>query len=227
MKRWALYIGSYAGIKVFIHWTFWIIIAWIFMMQFRIGHGWIDGLGRAIFILALFACVVLHEFGHALTAKKYGIPTQDKMLNPICGVASLNEMPDKPTKELAVALAGPAVNIVIAVVLYAVLASSGKLVTFSEIDHMGLNNFWFSLMLANLVLAVFNLIPTFPMDGGRVLRTLLAINMDKVKVTKIAARIGQVLAIVFVFLSMVSKSIAESLVNHAEASVLSMNLNNQ
>ena len=77
MKKWSLYAGSYAGIKVFIHWSFWIIIAWIFMLHFQMGHGWAEGLSGVVFILALFGCVVLHEFGHALTAKSYGVPTRN------------------------------------------------------------------------------------------------------------------------------------------------------
>ncbi len=200
MKTWSLYIGSYAGIKVFIHWTFWIIIGWIFMLHFQMGHGWSEGLAGALFILALFACVVFHEFGHALTAKKYNIPTRDITLYPIGGVASLDRMPEKPAQELAVALAGPAVNVVIAGVLYFFLASSGKLIPITQMDHLGVGNFWFNLMAANVILAVFNLIPAFPMDGGRVLRALLAFNMDKLRATTIAARIGQFLAIAFVFL---------------------------
>ncbi|MDZ7846532.1 MAG: site-2 protease family protein [Owenweeksia sp.] len=200
MKKWSLYAGSYAGIKVFIHWSFWIIIAWIFMLHFQMGHGWSEGLAGAGFILALFGCVVLHEFGHALTAKKYGIPTHNITLYPIGGVASLDKMPDKPGQELAVALAGPAVNVVIAGGLYLWLASSGGLITLTEMDHMGGDNFWFSLMVANVVLAGFNLIPAFPMDGGRVLRALLAYRMDKFQATNIAARVGQFMAIIFVFL---------------------------
>jgi len=204
MKKWSLYIGSYSGIKVFIHWTFWIIIGWIFMMHFEMGHGWAEGLAGALFILTLFACVVLHEFGHALTAKKYGIPTRDITLYPIGGVASLDRMPEKPAQELAVAVAGPAVNVVIAGILYIFLFSTDQLLPISEIDHMSGDNFWFNIMAANVILAVFNLIPAFPMDGGRVLRAVLAFNMDKLKATTIAARVGQLLAIVFVFLGFFS-----------------------
>ena len=200
MKKGALFIGSYSSIKVFIHWTFWIIIGWIFMMHFQMGHGWTEGIQGALFILVLFACVVLHEFGHALMAKKYGIPTRDITLYPIGGVASLNKMPDKPAQELAVALAGPAGNFVIAGVLYIFLYVNDQLLPISEIDHMTGGNFWFNIMAANVILAVFNLIPAFPMDGGRVLRALLAFTMDKLKATIIAARVGQFLAIAFVFL---------------------------
>lgn len=200
MKKWALFIGSYSGIKVFIHWTFWIIIGWILMMHFEMGHGWTEALVGALFILVLFACVVLHEFGHALTAKKYGIATRDITLYPIGGVASLDRMPEKPAQELAVALAGPAVNLVIAAILYVFLYATDQLLPISEIDHMGGENFLFNIMAANVILAAFNLIPAFPMDGGRVLRASLAFRMDKLMATNIATRVGQVLAIVFVFL---------------------------
>ncbi|SNZ01389.1 site-2 protease family protein [Flagellimonas pacifica] len=204
MKKWSLFIGSYSGIKVFVHWTFWIIVGWIFMMHFQMGHGWKEAMIGALFIIILFGCVVLHEFGHALTAKKYNIPTRDITLYPIGGVASLERMPEKPAQELAVALAGPAVNLVIAGILYIFLYANNQLLSISEIDHMGGKNFLFNLMAANLILAVFNLIPAFPMDGGRVLRASLAFRMDKLKATNIATRVGQVLAIVFVFLGFFS-----------------------
>ncbi|MEY8021372.1 site-2 protease family protein [Muriicola sp. SD30] len=204
MKKWSLFMGSYSGIKVFIHWTFWIIIGWIFMMHYQMGHGWTEAIQGVLFILVLFACVVLHEFGHALMAKEYGIPTRGITLYPIGGVASLHKMPDKPAQELAVALAGPAVNFVIAGVLYIFLYVNDQLLPISEIDHMSGDNFWFNIMVANVILAVFNLIPAFPMDGGRVLRALLSFNMGKLKATTIAARVGQFLAIVFVFLGFFS-----------------------
>tara|TARA_R110000868_G_scaffold83058_5_gene234704 strand:+ start:3354 stop:4436 length:1083 start_codon:yes stop_codon:yes gene_type:complete len=200
MKKWTINIGSYFGIKVFIHWTFWIIIIWILLLHFKMGHGWAEGLKGILFILALFACVVFHEFGHALTAKRYGIPTRNITLYPIGGVASLNKMPDKPAQELAVALAGPAVNLILAGFIYFFLDANNQVLPLSEIDHMSGNDFWFNLLVANVVLAVFNLIPAFPMDGGRVLRALLALNMDKLQATTIAVRVGQFLAIVFVFL---------------------------
>lgn len=100
MKKWSLYIGSYFSIKVLIHWTFWIIIGWIFMMHFQMGHGWAEGIQVVLFILILFACVVLHGFGHALMTKKYGIPRCDITLFPIGGVASLNKIFDKSAQEL-------------------------------------------------------------------------------------------------------------------------------
>lgn len=112
--KWSLYLGKISGIKIFIHWTFIILIGWIFLLHSQIGHGVSAGV---FFILALFVCVVLHELGHTLTAKQFKIITRDITLYPIGGIASLENMPEKPRQELLVALAGPAVNIVIAVLL--------------------------------------------------------------------------------------------------------------
>nr|WKN38637.1 site-2 protease family protein [Tunicatimonas sp. TK19036] len=205
MKKWSLYIGSYAGIKVFIHWTFWIIIGWIFLMHYNMGHGITEGLWGVLFILALFGCVVLHEFGHALTAKRYNILTRDITIYPIGGIASLEAMPEKPQQELLVAIAGPAVNLGIAAFLWIYLQYTGKMPDLSTLQtenqnvHILGRSFGFNLFAANLILAVFNLIPAFPMDGGRVLRAMLAFTMDRARATRIAATVGQFLAIAFVF----------------------------
>ncbi|MEQ9438410.1 MAG: site-2 protease family protein [Cyclobacteriaceae bacterium] len=205
MKKWSLYIGSYAGIKVFIHWTFWIIIGWIFLMHYNMGHGIYEGLWGVLFVLALFGCVVLHEFGHALTAKRFNILTRDITIYPIGGIASLEAMPEKPQQELLVAIAGPAVNLGIAAILLIYLQYTGKIPDLSTLEvedqnaHMLGQSFGFNLFAANLILAVFNLIPAFPMDGGRVLRAVLAFTMDRSRATRIAATVGQFLAIAFVF----------------------------
>src|SRR3954468_22846687 len=113
-KKWALYIGKFSGIKVYIHSTFLLLIGWIFFMRAQMGNGWLAGVWGVVFILALFTCVVLHEFGHALTAKRFNIKTRDITIYPIGGIASLESMPEKPGQELLVAFAGPAVNIIIA-----------------------------------------------------------------------------------------------------------------
>lgn len=172
-------------------------------MHFQAGHDLIQGLWGVLFILALFLCVVLHEFGHALTARRFGVSTKDITLYPIGGIASLDGMPERPGQELLVGLAGPTVNLVIAALLWVYLTSSGQI---PDLPAMGASNdmsqipFLWSLFFANIVLAVFNLIPAFPMDGGRVLRAVLAFSMDKTKATRIAAGVGQFLAIIFVFL---------------------------
>src|SRR3989441_7819706 len=149
-------------------------------------------------MLALFGCVLLHEFGHALAARGFGIRTPDITLLPIGGVARIQRMPDKPWQELAVAVAGPLVNVVIAAVLIFVL---GRRAEFQYLQHPEQPGVEMLAKLAsvNISLVLFNLIPAFPMDGGRVLRSLLAMTMNYARATQIAARIGQALAFVFGF----------------------------
>lgn len=203
MKSWSLRLGKLFDIDVYIHWTFWILIIWIFLMHFRAGNGVEQALIAAGFIFALFACVVAHEFGHALTARRYGITTKDITLYPIGGVASLEKMPDNPRQELLVAIAGPVVNIVIAAVLWGIIYFTGTIpdpAALEKAEAITDVPFLFTLLTANILLAGFNLIPAFPMDGGRALRALLSTGMDRARATRIAATVGQVLAILFVFL---------------------------
>lgn len=195
----SLYIGKIAGIGLFIHWTFPIIIIWIVISNLRSGLSGEQILWSVLFVLALFACVTLHELGHALAAKRYHIRTKDITLYPIGGVASLERIPDKPVHELVVAVAGPFVNFVIFVLLI-LLMQVGKISTdFATITYLGADNFLLSLAAVNVWLAVFNLIPAFPMDGGRILRALLSLKWSRVVATNVAARIGQFIAILFVF----------------------------
>jgi len=202
MRSWSLRIGRFFGIDVYIHWTFWILIIWIFLAYSRMGNSVADGLRGAGFILALFACVVLHEFGHALTARRFGVTTRDITLYPIGGIASLEKLPEKPGQELLVGLAGPVVNLVIALVLWIYLNALGQIPDLAAMtDENGIVRvpFLFNLLLANVILAVFNLVPAFPMDGGRVLRSILSFFTNRTTATRVAAGIGQVLAIFFVF----------------------------
>lgn len=150
-------------------------------------------------MLSIFACVTAHELGHALAARRYDIKTRNITLLPIGGLAQLESIPEKPKEELVVALAGPAVNVLIAAALYPFVkltAPDVEQLNLTQLNHL---NFLRSLMAVNIWLAMFNLIPAFPMDGGRVLRALLTFQMDRAKATRIAASVGQILALGFIF----------------------------
>lgn len=192
--KWSWRLTRLAGIDVYVHATFFILIAWIGMIYWQ-EEGSLAAVIRGVgFILALFGCVVLHELGHALTARRYGIRTRHITLLPIGGVAALERMPDDPKQEITVALAGPAVNLVIALGLWLLLSVSNALVPVGQFSLTG-GPFLERLLAINIVLAVFNLLPAFPMDGGRVLRATLAMRMGRNRATQVAARVGQGLAL--------------------------------
>ncbi len=199
---WSFPIGRLFGSEVRIHATFFLLLLWIGVAAFLEG-GWPAALQNVLFILALFACVVAHEFGHALTARRYGIKTPDITLLPIGGMARLDRMPEKPWQEIRVALAGPAVNIVIWAILTFVLGTETRLDQLAAIEDPS-TGFLSRLAAINLFLAVFNLLPAFPMDGGRVFRALLSLTMSRVQATQVAARSGQVLAFFLGFMGLTS-----------------------
>jgi Zn-dependent protease/predicted transcriptional regulator len=201
--KWSWKIGEFAGIGVYMHATFLLLIGWIGLINWLEDRTLAAVLGGVGFILALFLCVVLHEFGHALMARKYGIPTRDITLLPIGGVARLERMPDKPVQELWVALAGPAVNVVVAALLFGWLAFSSALQPLGQLSVTG-GPFLERLMMVNVLLVGFNMIPAFPMDGGRVLRALLAMRIEYTRATQVAASVGQGLAFVFGFIGLFS-----------------------
>ena len=198
----ALYLGSVGGIRIYIHWTFLILIGWIVFNNMRSGANVSEILWSILFVLTIFACVTFHELGHALTAKKFRIKTRDITLLPIGGVANMESIPEKPGEEFLVALAGPAVNVVISGILFLAIGSTVTQESFLQLETINGGNFLFALMFVNLWLALFNLIPAFPMDGGRVFRAILAFWMDRVRATYIAARLGQFLAMGFVLLGL-------------------------
>ncbi|HZH98599.1 MAG TPA: site-2 protease family protein [Fimbriimonadaceae bacterium] len=186
---WSLRVGTIAGIPIRIHFTFILFLAWIWILS-------TDARTRVLvwLIPAIFLCVLLHELGHALTARKFGVRTRDITLYPIGGVAMLQGRRPKPIEEFWIAIAGPAVNVVIAAVLLpAVIGSTGGVPKLS-LSLQGLS-FVEGLFMANVILPLFNMIPAFPMDGGRVLRAVLAMRMPEQQATKIAGNIGQALAI--------------------------------
>ncbi|MGH7791798.1 MAG: site-2 protease family protein, partial [Thermodesulfobacteriota bacterium] len=201
--KWSWKIGEVAGIGVYVHATFLLIIGWVVLSHWRQGQNLATTIVGVIFTLAIFGCVVLHELGHALTAKRYGIKTRDITLLPIGGVARLERMPDDPKQELWVALAGPAVNVVIAMVLYIWLQSTNSFEPLSELS-MTSGSFIERLLVVNIFLVLFNMIPAFPMDGGRVLRAILAMRMNYVRATQIAATLGQGIAFLFGFIGLFS-----------------------
>ena len=203
----SLYLGSYKNVKVFIHWTFSLLLLWIIISNVRQGMPALDILWIIVFVLALFACVVFHEFGHALAAQKYGIQTKDIVLYPIGGIARLEKLPEDPKQELWVAIAGPLVNIGIFIILSGILSFQGFDIENLEVIKIEPGTILLYLASANLILALFNLLPAFPMDGGRILRALLAIRLPRAKATQIAGGIGQFLAIFFIFFGLFNNPI--------------------
>lgn len=199
---WSWKIARLAGIDVHMHVTFLILVAWVGAVHYMQRKSLVDAAFGVVFILLLFVIVVLHELGHALTARRFGIATRDITLLPIGGVARLERMPDDPRQELLVALAGPAVNVVLAVVFGALLAARDGAAAFARFEVLGANDLLVSLFWINVMLALFNMLPAFPMDGGRVLRALLALRMDYLKATQIAATVGQGMAVLFGFVGL-------------------------
>lgn len=229
-------IFTWLGIPVFLHWTFGLIFVFILWESQKQGIGW---LGIAIatgFYMSLFACVLLHEYGHALAARFYKVKTRDIVLLPIGGMARLERIPEKPVQEFVVAIAGPAVNLAIALLLLLGmrLVAGADLFEYMYYDMMadvkgfvGIDDerviedgeMWVSpimefakaLTLANIVLMLFNLIPAFPMDGGRVFRALLSMGLGRSRATRIASWVGQAVALGFIIYGLMNDSIMLSI----------------
>ena len=190
--NWSFPIGTVKGTVIRLHLTFLLFLIWIGVSHYAQGgqRAAVEGL---LFITLLFACVLLHEFGHVFAARRYGVQTPDITLLPIGGVARLERIPEKPSEELVVALAGPAVNVVIAAVLFLILGGLPSMGDGTQVQNPGVGLLG-RLAWVNISLVVFNLIPAFPMDGGRVLRALLAYRLGYTRGTRIAAGVGQAVA---------------------------------
>lgn len=193
--NWSLKLGRIFGIDIKVHLTFLFILIWG-----ALNYGGTAGpLYGIVVTLALFILVFLHELGHSLAALRFGIPVKDITLLPIGGLARLERMPEKPLQELMVALAGPLVNVVLAVTLaplVAVLAiTQGEKISLAMLTQPGLLGLLFFLFTANISLAVFNMLPAFPLDGGRVLRAGLGFFTDYQRATQIASTVGRIMAV--------------------------------
>jgi stage IV sporulation protein FB len=196
--RYTIYAGSYFGIPVRIHVTFPLILA-VFGVEAWIDGGWTDAIRAVVLILAVFVCVVLHEFGHSLQVKRYGITVKDVVLLPIGGMARAERIPEKPRQEIVVAISGPLVNFGLAAILYVVVRALDRPLILED-------DFLTSLFAINVVLGTFNLIPAYPMDGGRILRGLLAIRFPYVRATRYAKNVGQLIALSFVVIGFVDNA---------------------
>jgi Zn-dependent protease/CBS domain-containing protein len=193
---WSPALGKVAGVTVRMHLTFLLLVAWVAASRWSAG-GPAAALDGAAFVLLVFLCVLLHEFGHVFAARLYGIRTADVTLLPIGGLARMERLPERPGAEILVALAGPAVNVVIAGVLLAGLGARFDLEDVAGIEaaQVSLTG---RLAAVNVMLVAFNMIPAFPTDGGRVLRALLSLAVGRVRATRVAALAGQAFAVLFV-----------------------------
>lgn len=195
---WSITIGRIAGTAIRLHFTFLLFLAWIGIADY-LAAGPSAAAVSVIFILLVFLCVTAHEFGHIFMGRRFGVNTPEVILSPIGGIANMERIPEAPAQELLIAIAGPLVNAVIAVVLMIGFGIGARELTAFNFDTGSLIA---RLVLVNVTLVLFNLIPAFPMDGGRVLRALLAMNMGFPRATQLAARIGQGFAFIFVLLGL-------------------------
>ncbi len=203
----SLKIGHFAGIKVQIHWTFWLLFLFVGFMIFANDGTLAELLWNFGFVICLFICVLLHEYGHALTARKYGIGTRSITLLPIGGLASLEDIPENPKEEFYIAVAGPLVNVGVAIILYFFTPLENFMNQDPEVLQEQLatidgQNFMFYLLFVNIALVLFNMLPAFPMDGGRIFRALLSMKMGRIQATQIASGLGKMMAMLFFLLGL-------------------------
>jgi Zn-dependent protease/CBS domain-containing protein len=208
-------IGKFSGIEVRVHWTFFLLLAFFAFAGYQASSSLLGALTATAVIVALFICVLLHEFGHSLVAQRLGLEIHSITLLPIGGVSNLESLPEKPSDELKITLAGPLVNVVLAPIFFGVGLLLGAVPRipadlFTGIESVG--QFFFYLGYLNVVLAVFNLIPAFPLDGGRVLRALLATRLGAVRATDVSSIVGQLFAIAFFLVGLLGGNILLALV---------------
>lgn len=190
MLSWSIKLFRIAGIRLEVHSTFFLLLAYVGW------EGWTEGalnglIWRVLTVCAFFVCVVLHELGHSFTARGYGVGISRILLMPIGGMAEFDSLPREPRKELLITLAGPAVNFVLAALLWWPVAQMPNV-----IYYYSFNGLVYQLLVANLVMGIFNLVPVFPMDGGRILRALLATRFPYLRATRIAATVGKIFAVI-------------------------------
>lgn len=196
--RGAFRISGIRGINIYIHWTFLFLLGWVLLVNAQLGNDIIQLSWSLIFLAAVFACVTLHELGHALMASRFGIKAKSIVLLPVGGIASIEKFPENPRQELAISIAGPLVSVAIALVLW-LLSPPGnfwKLPDGMSITHG--HDLIANLRVVNMSLALFNLIPAFPMDGGRIFRALLGFKLNYIRATTIAAAVGKIIAVAFI-----------------------------
>jgi Zn-dependent protease len=211
----AFKIGRFSGIDVRVHWTFLLLLAFFAFVGYRASGSLLGALTATVTIVALFLCVLLHEFGHSLVAQRLGIGIHSITLLPLGGVSNLESLPEKPADEVKITLAGPLVNVVLAPIFFGVGLLLGAVPRvpadlFTGIGSVG--QFFFYLGYLNVVLAVFNLLPAFPMDGGRILRALLATRLGAVRATGISSSVGKLFAGAFFLIGLLSGNLLLALV---------------
>lgn len=195
----SLLLARVRGIPISVHWTFILLIGWILVVSSQATGNILSAAWSVLFVLSIFGCVILHELGHALVAQHFGIKTRSITLYPIGGIAQLETIPKRPREELLISVAGPVVNIIIAGIVFP-FTNFSDLTNINALTITSLSTFLQAFVVANMVLSVFNLIPSFPMDGGRVFRALLSFKMNREKATRIAVAVGQVFAVGFIFI---------------------------
>ncbi|MEX2175567.1 MAG: site-2 protease family protein [Pirellulaceae bacterium] len=201
---WSIRVGRFLGVDLYVHLTFLLLLAWVVIWQYLQTRNWVIALSELLFVSLVFGIIVLHEYGHAVAARQFGVATRDITLLPIGGVARLERIPENPYQEFVIAVAGPAVNVALGVLCLAWLLATGSL----RAELTTLSENWLAgglvakLLAINILLVLFNMLPAFPMDGGRVLRAVLAMNMDYLLATQIAARVGQILALLLGFVGL-------------------------